>query len=77
MRGSGCDNAVFALSLDLPQNQLYMGGQFSTAGGQAANYIAKYNLTSGQYSALGSGKCVLVVHSSVGFVFLICLSFFC
>ena len=77
MRGSGCNSGVFTLSLDLSRNQLYLGGGFTTAGGQPTNRTAKYNLTSGQYSALGIGKCDLVVHSSDASVFLICLYFFC
>ncbi len=43
---------VYALAVDASGN-LYAGGNFTTAGGVAANHIAKWNGTS--WSALGSG----------------------
>ena len=76
MRGSGCDNIVNALSLDLSQNQLYLGGGFTTAGGQPANYTAKYNLTSGQYSTLGIGKCDWLLIQVLVLCFSYCVSIF-
>ena len=50
--GSGMNNTVYALAVDASGN-LYAGGNFTTAGGVTANYIAKWNGTS--WSALGSG----------------------
>src|SRR5437899_9743848 len=40
-------------SSDLSGSNLYAGGEFTTAGGSAVNYIAKWNGSS--WSALGSG----------------------
>src|SRR5262249_34596914 len=42
---------VYALAV--PDNGGYAGGEFTTAGGSAANYIAKWN--GGSWAALGSG----------------------
>src|SRR5207248_3215562 len=44
-------NCVYALAVS--GNDLYAAGQFTTAGGSAANYIAKWNGSS--WTALGSG----------------------
>src|SRR5256885_11868144 len=40
-------------ALAVSGSDLYAGGEFTTAGGSAANYIAKWNGSS--WSALGSG----------------------
>jgi len=48
--GTGTDNDVY--SLTEYNTELYVGGNFSTAGGNAANYIAKWNGTS--WSAVGT-----------------------
>jgi hypothetical protein len=46
-------------SLATAGNVLYVGGQFSTAGGVAATGVAQWNLTTPGWSALGSGlSCV-------------------
>lgn len=51
--GLGCDNTVKVIHRDQNANMLYVGGAFTTAGGVAANFIAK---SDGQnFSALGSG----------------------
>ena len=50
--GSGMNGYVNALAWDGSGN-LYAGGDFTTAGGVTANYVAKWNGTS--WSALGSG----------------------
>lgn len=44
---------VYALALS--GTTLYAGGEFVTAGGAPANRIAKYNISTGTWSALGSG----------------------
>ena len=67
--GTGMDSRVYALAVDSSGN-LYAGGDFTTAGGVAANYIAKWNgsSTSPSWSALGtslnSGASALAVDSS-------------
>src|SRR5437773_7329234 len=43
----------FVRALAVSGSDLYAGGLFTSAGGSAANYIAKWNGTS--WSALGSG----------------------
>lgn len=50
--GSGTGTGVFALST-ISTGDLVAGGQFSTAGGGAAKFIARWNGTA--WSALGSG----------------------
>ncbi len=49
--GSGLNNAVSALAVS--GTDVYAGGSFTTAGGGAANYIAKWDGSS--WSALGLG----------------------
>ncbi len=51
---TGMNDWVFALAV-LPGGDLITGGQFTTAGGVGANRIARYNTTTGVWSALGSG----------------------
>ena len=48
----GVNNYVSATVVDGSDN-LYMGGGFTTAGGNSANYVAKWNGSA--WSALGSG----------------------
>ncbi|MBY0311034.1 MAG: hypothetical protein K2W85_03095 [Phycisphaerales bacterium] len=45
---------VFAFAL-LPDGDVIVGGEFTTAGGVIANNIARYNPTTGVWSAVGSG----------------------
>ncbi len=56
--GWGVDDPVHALAFDSSGN-LYVGGDFDTAGGISANHIAKWNGTA--WSALGSGMNGIVV----------------
>ena len=49
----GFANPPFVYALTLSGSDLYAGGTFTAAGGNAANYIAKWNGKS--WSALGSG----------------------
>jgi hypothetical protein len=49
--GTGMNNNVNALTINTPN--LYVGGNFTTAGGNSANYIAQWNGTS--WSAMGTG----------------------
>jgi Listeria-Bacteroides repeat domain (List_Bact_rpt) len=49
--GNGNEQLVFALAVS--GADVYVGGEFTTAGGVSANYIAKWNGTT--WSALGSG----------------------
>ncbi len=53
-RGPGTDSRVNALAV-LPGGDVIVGGDFSTAGGVPANRIARYNPSTGVWSALGSG----------------------
>jgi len=50
--GSGVNDYVHALNVDA-NGDLYAGGDFTTAGGNTANHIAKWNGSA--WSALGSG----------------------
>lgn len=52
--GSGVDAEVYALAIDKSGN-VYAGGYFTSAGGAAANHIAKWNPSTQKWSALGSG----------------------
>jgi hypothetical protein len=56
--GSGLSGSITwpvnALAV-LPGGDVIVGGDFSTAGGVAANNIARYNPSTGSWSALGSG----------------------
>ena len=49
----GLDNTCYAIVSS--GTDLYVGGDFTTAGGISANRIAKYNTVTGVWSALGSG----------------------
>jgi hypothetical protein len=51
--GAGVNNAVMAMAYDGTGANLYVGGDFTTAGGNAASKIAKYSGSG--WSALGSG----------------------
>jgi len=52
----GTDGAVRCMATDpTNSNYIYMGGSFTTAGGTSANYIAKYNVASDSFTAVGSG----------------------
>jgi len=50
--GGGVNSFISAMAV-APDGTLYVGGNFTTAGGAAANYIAKWNGSA--WSALGSG----------------------
>jgi hypothetical protein len=51
--GSGVNNGVEALALS--GTSLFVGGDFTAAGGVAANSIAIWNTSAGAWSAIGSG----------------------
>lgn len=46
--GLGTNNTVFAMAADTINNVLYVGGKFTTAGGQTNNYVAKWDGNSWQ-----------------------------
>lgn len=50
--GTGLNSAVRSIVID-SSNNLYVGGDFTTAGGTTANYIAKWNGSA--WSAVGTG----------------------
>lgn len=50
--GSGVNGPVYTMLLH--NNKLYVGGEFTTAGSVAAKNIAVYDITLGQWQALGS-----------------------
>jgi len=50
--GNGLNGTVHTLLVD--NNKLYAGGEFTTAGGVAAGRVAVYDISSGQWQALGS-----------------------
>ncbi|MGA3051033.1 MAG: hypothetical protein ABSE00_03850 [Chitinispirillaceae bacterium] len=52
--GSGVNNYVGAITLDDSGN-VYVGGEFDTAGGKSANCIAKWNPIASVWSSLGRG----------------------
>src|SRR3954447_19177619 len=54
--GSALNGSVYALNADAP-GALYVGGSFTSAGGVAgADHLAKWNVSSGSWSALGASK---------------------
>ena len=50
--GAGLNGKVNAMVLE--NNKLYVGGEFTTAGGNPANHVAMYDLQSGQWQSLGA-----------------------
>jgi hypothetical protein len=60
--GSGVNNTVFALTVS--GNWLYVGGQFSLAGGNSASRVARYNTQTDTWSALASSNGNGVQHTS-------------
>ncbi len=55
--GSGASNGVnqAVLALTVVGDDVWVGGQFSQAGGQAASAVARFNKATGTWSSLGSG----------------------
>lgn len=51
--GNGVNGSVYVVAIDGPD--VYVGGKFTTAGGLAANNIAKWNTTTSTWSALIGG----------------------
>ncbi len=51
--GSGVNGPVYALAFK--NNDLYIGGSFSLAGGVTVSNIAKYNISTGVWSDVGGG----------------------
>ncbi|MFN7559015.1 MAG: GC-type dockerin domain-anchored protein [bacterium] len=50
----GLSNGIRALAV-LPGGDMFVGGDFTTAGGMPANRVARYNPATGTWSALGGG----------------------
>lgn len=53
--GTGFNAECYTVEYDYRNNCLYFGGAFTTANGTTVNYIAKYDLVAGAFSALDSG----------------------
>jgi len=54
--GSGMGGDVYALALDAASGVLYLGGDFTSAGGDTGiKYLAKFDVASSTFSALGAG----------------------
>ncbi|MEJ5261861.1 MAG: T9SS type A sorting domain-containing protein [Ignavibacterium sp.] len=55
--GTGTSNGVGGTvrALAVSGNNVFVGGDFTDAGGQTANRVARYDLTTGTWSPLGSG----------------------
>lgn len=51
---TGFNHDVYALAL-MPNGDLVVGGDFTTAGGAAHNYIARWNFTTSTWSAMAPG----------------------
>lgn len=58
--GSGMNNQVNAIAIHPITKIVYAGGEFTTAGGGAANFIAAWNPVTRAWSALGSGPTYIV-----------------
>ncbi len=56
--GTGTNNGVNSTvtTLAVSGDDLFVGGLFTQAGGQTANYVARYNLTTDTWSSLGTGS---------------------
>ena len=50
---NGTEVPVYVLAIDGDGN-VYAGGDFTTAGGVSANHIAKWNVSTNSWSALGN-----------------------
>lgn len=55
--GAGLNQAPYALVADnFNPNYIYAGGEFTTAGGLSALYVAKYDISTGTWHALGENE---------------------
>lgn len=52
--GVGANDGVYALALSPDERYLYVGGAFTSIGGIAANYIAKYDRVDDMWEAMGN-----------------------
>jgi hypothetical protein len=52
--GNGVNNRVRALAV--VGNEVYVGGDFNSAGGVSANYVARFNTQTNTWSSLGTGS---------------------
>ncbi|MDO9390165.1 MAG: Ig-like domain-containing protein, partial [bacterium] len=64
---TGINNTIYAMVRD-SLNNVYIGGEFTTAGGASANYVAKWN--GANWTALGSGmngkvNCLAIIGTNV------------
>lgn len=61
--GSGCNSTVYGIAIGM-DGTVYACGSFTNAGGVAAAKVAKYNPTTGLWSAMGTG---LTGGSAIGY----------
>jgi hypothetical protein len=56
--GTGSSNGVnyYVNALAVVGNEVYVGGDFTQAGGVSANYVARFNTQTNTWSALGTGS---------------------
>lgn len=62
---TGGGATVYALAASLDGQYIYIAGDFTNCGGTAANYIARYNTSTGVFSALSTGANGIVYALSV------------
>eukprot|EP00003_Mantamonas_plastica_P010540 TRINITY_DN199_c0_g5_i1.p1 TRINITY_DN199_c0_g5~~TRINITY_DN199_c0_g5_i1.p1 ORF type:complete len:3225 (-),score=1025.87 TRINITY_DN199_c0_g5_i1:69-9743(-) len=53
--GTGFNNVVYSMNTDNGTNSIYIGGSFSTANGQTANYITRYNNDTNKFEPIQKG----------------------
>jgi hypothetical protein len=56
--GTGSSNGVnsYVAALAVVGNEVFVGGNFTSAGGVSANYVARFNTLTNTWSSLGTGS---------------------
>ncbi|MGZ3941524.1 MAG: Ig-like domain-containing protein [Bacteroidia bacterium] len=63
---AGSNKTIYAIAMDATNNLMYVGGEFTSISGVAANNVAVYNFVTSTWSALGSGATGLPAGSPAG-----------